>query len=372
MALITTPKAGSVNSNTKSAVVSRSEVSVARPTASHARAEALKAKLRGGPAPTPKAQPVAPRPMGSTSRREEVAKLQKFNSPAPQTKPNPTQSRAVPENLESIAPPPSGLRQADSTIEAPAPAPEVTREPSNPQLDALARKERQVRKAQQELKAAQDSWKQDQAKYVPKERLTSETLKVLAEAGITPDKLVELQLNQAPQDPNQALINRIAQLEDQLKGIVDPEKGVLAQRDERDYNSAVEVIRTDAKLLVDSNPDFGTIKSEGKSEEVVDLITKVFDAEGIILDVEEAATLVEDKLVQRLTSQYDRLSKIDKIKKRLGQATETSPEATPPQQSANKKTVNTLTNAGAATHQLSPRDRAILRVQEAMEAAKRK
>ena len=294
-----------------------------------------------------------------------MAKLQKYNTPAPQSPP--ATARTVPQNLESIEPPPSGLMRPDNNIEVPAKAPEVTSEPSNPQIDALARKERQVRRAQQDLKAAQEAWKREQASYITKDRLTSETLQVLSEAGITPDKLVELQLNQAPKDPNQVLLDRISSLESQLNGFLDPEKGALAQRDQQDYNTAVGVIRNDVSLLVDSNPDFGTIKSEGQTEEVVSLITRCFDEEGVILDVEEAAKLVEDKLVDRLTKQYERLTKLDKLKKKLGLSAEPA-EASTPQSSAPK----TLTNSGASMHQLTPRERAILRVQENIEAAKRK
>lgn len=368
MPLLTTTKAASTNSGTKSATPERREVSfMARAKATTARVDAVKAKLAGKPS-TPVAQPVAPRPARTSARAEEMSKLQKYNTPAP-TAPKAPTYRTTPAGLEDIPPPPSGLVQQNNIVEAPAPAPEVTREPSNPQTDALARREIQLRKAQQKLKAEQDAWKQEQAKYVPLDRITTDTLKVLAEAGVPNDKLVELQLAQASQDPNQtALLNRIAQLEDQLKGITDPEKGFLAQRDERDYQAAVEVIKNDVSLLVDSNPDFGTIKSEGQTDEVVELITKVFDTEGIILDVEEAAQLVEDKLVERLAKQWDRLSKIDKIKKRLGQKTESS-EATPPAATAPK---TTLTNAGATTPQLTPRQKAILRVQEAIDAAKRK
>jgi hypothetical protein len=313
---------------------------------------------------TPVSQPVAPRPTRTSARAESQATLQKYNTPAP-TPPKAPTYRTTPAGLADIPPPPSGLRASDNTIEAPAPAPEVTREPSNPQTDALARREIQLRKAQQKFKAEQDAWKQEQAKYVPKDRISSQTLQVLAEAGVSPDKLVELQLAQASQDPTQA---KIAALEAKLQALTDPEKGYFAQRDEQDYSAAVEVIRNDATLLVDSNPEFGTIKSEGQTDEVVNLITKVFGTEGIILDVEEAAKLVEDKLVERLSNQWQRLSKIDKIKARLGQKTESSEANT----TAATAPTTTLTNAGATTPQLTPRQKAILRVQEAIDAAKRK
>lgn len=371
MALTTTPKAKSASSNTPSSTITRQEVSIARPTASTSRAEALKKRL-SEKAPT---QPVVPRPSGSTARREELAKLNKFTQAVttPATQQPATSARVTGEDLSAIEPPPSGLApgQVTTIAEAPKVTTEANSAPLSPEAASLARKEMQLRKAQREFKAAQDAWKQEQANYVPKERLTTETLKVLSEAGITPDKLVELQINQASaQDPQQILINRIADLENQLKGITDPENGILAQRDNSAHAQAVKQITSDATLLVNSNPKYETIKSEGQTEEVVKLILGVFDEEGEILDVEEAADLIEAKLSDNLLKQYERMSKYSKIKAKFGQASEV-PEANTVQQPQTPR-VNTLTNAGASQRPLTPRERAILKVQANLEAAKRK
>lgn len=380
MPLNVTPKAGSVNSNTPSRVVTRQEAKIAQPTASTSRAEALKARLTGK-APS---NPVTPRPTGSSARREEIGKLQKFTAPQSVTQPKlpPNAARREPQDLSSIEPPPSGntkqeMVQTPNNVETVKPTVEATNEALTGQFATLARQERQIRKARQELKAAQDAWKQEQANYIPKQQLTSDTLKVLAEAGITSDKLVELQLSQAaPPDPNQILLNEIAELKKQLQGITDPENGTLAQRDKQQYDQAISQIRSDTKLLVDSNPAYGTIKSEGKTEDVVELITSVFNEEGIVLDVEEASQLVEDKLVERLYKQYERISQYEKIKARLGKQSENTAEAIPEQgtvkQTQDTTRVTTLTNAGASMRPQSARDRAIAIVQAALDARKGK
>jgi hypothetical protein len=382
MPLVTTAKANSLNSNTPSHVISRQEVSIAKPTGSTARAEALKARLMGSTS----TQPIAPRPAGSSARQEAFSKAQKFAvQPQQQPKvvnatPPRTPARAIPTDFSNMELPPSGLTpgseaspQPANTTEAPKAAPEATSEPLSPQADALARREIQLRKAQQRLKAEQEAWKLEKDKYVPKERISSETLKVLAEANVTPDKLVELQINQASsQDPQQVLLNRISELETKLQGIVDPENGALAQRDKAAYTQVIKQIRSDAQLLVDSDPSYGLIKSEGQTEEVVKLIDSVFDSEGIVLDVEEAAQLVEEKLAERLARDYERLSKYDKIIAKYGKPAENPAEAVPAQQSQHKAPINstTLTNAGSATAPMSSRDRAVLKVQAALNAAK--
>jgi hypothetical protein len=378
MALNVTPKAASAASATPSRVVTRTEVSMGRQTTSSARAEALKTRLSA----QPPAQPVAPRPARSSARAEEFSKLNKFNTPAP-VKAKPVVSRPAPTNLEEIEPPPSGLTTApeampsspkaiptDNSVEsAPEPTEATSEVPASPQLDLLARKERQVRKAQQELKAAQEAWKREQASYLSRETLLSDPLKVLAEAGITADKLVELQINQAaPKDPNQALQEEVAALKAQINELVDPENGTLAKRDQQAYNQALAQIEADAKLLVESNPAYGTIKSEGKASEVKDLIVAVFNEEGTILDVEEACQLVEEKLVQNLLKDYERISKYDKIKAKIGKPAETLAEEVPVQQPTQKPKQTTLTNAGSQSRPLSARDRAVLLVQERLNA----
>lgn len=371
MPLNTSPKAQSNSSNTPSRVITRQEVSLGRQSTSSARADALKARLTGSPA----AAPVAPRPAGTSARREEMAKLQKY-SVAPQRPPTPagnqtTSARTAPTDLSAVAPPPSGLAaiQPPTAETAETKAAEATSAPLSPQFAALAREEQKIRKARLAFKAEQEAWKQEQAKYLPREALTSDPLKMLAEAGITPDKLVELQINQAAaQDPIQSLKDQVAALQEQLKGVTDPENGFLAKRDKEQYDQAIAVIRDDAKLLVDSNPSYGTIKSEGKTEDVVELITKVFFDEGITLDVEEAADLIEAKLTERLLKQYERLSQYEKIKAKFGKPAETPAEAIQPQPSAQRSTSPTLTNAGASTRPLSARDRAVLQVQARIDA----
>lgn len=372
MALNVISKPQSSTSSTPSRVISRPEIPLGRKTASSARAEALKARLKA-----PTSQPVAPRPAGSTARAEGIASQKRFAAEAAPQAPK-ISDRSGGVNLSEIKPPPSGATSTPrQNVEAPKPSStEATGQQVDPQSAALIRREQQVRKAQKDLQAAKDAWKQEQANYIPKSQLTSETLRTLSEAGITADRLVELQINQAgtadntPKDPQQVLLDEISALKKQVSDLIDPENGTLAKRDKAEYDQAVQQIRQDATLVVESNPKFGTIKSEGTTEDVVELVTKVFDEEGIILDVEEAASLVEAKLVDRLTKQLDRVKKLDKFKSQFGTVPEV-PEATPAQQSpATPHQATTLTNAGASQRPLSARDRAVLKVQAALERAK--
>jgi hypothetical protein len=241
-----------------------------------------------------------------------MAKLNKFtttpqnavNKSQPQGK---TSARSDVPDFNTIAPPPSGLAPgqeapipSDNVVESPTKAAEASNEPNSPQLDALLRRERQLRKVQQDLKAREDALKQREADLIPKSRLTSETLKVLAEAGITPDKLVELQTRQAESLSPQELREQLkAEIKAELQAEVRTE---LSERDTQAYDAVKQQIRMDAMLLADSDPNYGIIKSENLVSDVVNLITAVFDEEGIALDVDEAARAVKGKFIERETN----------------------------------------------------------------------
>jgi hypothetical protein len=97
----------------------------------------------------------------------------------------------------------------------------------------------------------------------------------------------------------------------------------------------------------------------------VELIRKVFDAEGAILSVEEAAQLVEDKLLEREVERLKALQKLSKVQSRLGKLTENSAEASELKQ---QPVQTTLSNAGTVSRPLTARERAIM----AFESAKSK
>lgn len=378
MPLTVSPKTNPNNPN--SAPAAREPVRINQPTQSTARAQALRDRLTGK-APS---APIAPRPAGSTARRNDYANQSKYPVPAPATPPT-TPPVGKPQPMADIAPPPSGnplQRAAEATGAMPEPSPaavvspatstsgmtppaaEATSEPVSPHFAALSRKERQVRQAQQDLKAREEAFAAKQAEYVPKERLTSETLKTLAEAGIPYDRLVELQLAQANPDPNQQLVDKITQLEEKLAKV----DKTFEERDTLQEQQALTQIKRDAQLLVESDPAYETIAATNSVDAVVSLIHKVFKAEGEILSVEEAAQAVEEKLLEREYQRYEALGKLQKIKARLAPKVPTESQATATQEVAatapqQRPQQTTLTNAGSqVTRQLTPRERAIARI----------
>lgn len=356
MSLTTTPR-GANPSTPAPQQPARPEVTFGVPNKTTARVEALKAKLT-----TPQAPTVAPRPAGSSARAEQYSNL-KSHAPVPQ----PVQQHTQP--MQNIEPPPVSvnaaptqeLSQIDNNVGGTeTQTGEATSQPLSPQFVALAKQERAIRKARQELKAQQDAWNAKQASFVSTDELKNDPLGTLSKLGLTYDQLTDLQLSQTNPDPTTPLLKKIEELEARLAGVDEQ----FTKRDEQAYNAAVNQIRNDAKLLVDSDPTFETIRATGETEAVVELIRKVFDAEGTILSVEEAARLVEDKLLERKLEEVKLLTKLSKIKSKLGVPAETPEEVNTAQQEQQP----TLSNANSVARPLTARERAIM----AFETAKNK
>lgn len=286
-------------------------------------------------------------------------------SPAPLNK----QGEAIPPQPSGITPnvenkPISTLLDTSEASKAPA---EATTSPQDPQLQLLARQQRALRKAQQDLKTAQDAWKQEQAKYVPLDKLRTEPLKALSEAGISQDRLVELQLNQGnPPSESELLKAKIAELETKLNGVDETFKS----RDKQAYDNAVRTIQRDAELLVNSDPAYETIKALGAegTNEVVELIKKQFALDGTILDVEDAAKQIEELAAEREYQRVQKFTQLPKLKQKL------SPPAPAPsasegeeakQSPSSQTTPPTLTNQMGVSRPLTARERAILAFNQA-------
>lgn len=369
------------------------------------RAQEVKNRVTGKtPAQGQTTQPQANRPARTDARAAAYAAQGKYPVP-PLAQPNSPQqaqtATAKVQPLSNVEPPPSGIAAVrNGTATAPEHAnaiPGVTttvqgatavaqptteagtttvtaEAPSDPQVNAqfasLSRKEQAIRRTQQALQAEKAALQQEKANYISKTDITANPLKVLADAGITYDRLVELQVAQSNTDPNQALLlDRIAQLEKQLNATTETVTKTFAERDTLQEQQVLGQIRKDAQLLVDSDPAYETIKATNSVEKVASLIHRVFKEEGEILSVEEAAQAVEEKLLEREYTYFQKMSQLQKIKARLAPQPTAAPqgseqaEATTQQQQPQRSASQTLTGPG--TQQARPmtaRDRAIARI----------
>jgi len=236
-------------------------------------------------------------------------------------------------------------------------------------LESLTRKEQEIRKAQQSLKLAQEQWRNEQGQYLSKKDLQEQTLKILNENGITNQRLIELQLgigqdSQAQADP---ISQEIASLKSQIAEL----KANTDNRDTAARTQAEQIVKNDARLLVDNDPAYQVTKTMGLQHEVAALVIQNFDATGEMLSIEEAARLVEGELIERTLKQRAELDKLDVIQKRLapkddsvvapqqGRASIPAPTLQNAIRSTQRPQQSTLTHKLGSTRPLTARERAI-------------
>lgn len=337
--------------------------------------EGFKMKIEQMGTPAAQAANAPNQPM--SARERAIAMLTKDVTPQV------NQNNISPEEMGAIKAPSSEFEsavksaQSHSTEEVDSKAPKVEPksaaegEPLSSQYAILARKEKALRQREQQLKTREEAFKQsdqaakapqapaplDESKYISKDRLTNDPFSVLTELGLTYDQLTELALN-GPKPKEIELSNQIKLLQEEmklLKGETESNKKSFQDQQTQTYKQAVAQIRNEAKILVDRDPNFETIKETGSLNDVVELIEEKFKQDGILLTVEEAAQQVEDYLLEEAL----KLAKIKKIQQKL-MLKAAEPLAEQDSQSKQSQSLKTLTNSVGSTRQLSARERATL------------
>jgi len=331
-------------------------------------------------------QPQAPSPAAATDAKARAIAILQGSKAAP-TQGN-AQETAVanPNNISaeelSAVKAPSQEPQVEAQAEGGEveAAPEAPAEEKKPETKAsqewakLARQERLLRQKAQEQEAkfrqreeaikareaeAQQKSEINQKGFISLDKLKNDPLTVLAEAGVSYDQIADQIINPTKVDPRlQATIDKLqAKIEELEKGTTEANERMTKQQQDA-YNQAVRQIELDTKNLVASDPNFETIKATRSEKDVVELITKTWEKDQILLTVEEAAQEVENYLIDEAM----KLTRIEKIKRKL---TPTQAAAQKPAQPAATKgqdsaPLKTLTNTVSSTRKLSARERAIL------------
>jgi hypothetical protein len=171
----------------------------------------------------------------------------------------------------------------------------------------MARKEKILRARAREIetekqaiaaqRAEYDSLKTEMASIKAwKDQLVQQPLSVLAEAGVTTDQLTQMMLNGPDITAQEVklLKAKIQSLEEkQNKALQTIEEGQKSS-----YTQALKQITNDVKLLVQGSDDYETIKNMNAENTVVALIEETFKSNGVLMSVEEAATEIEEYLVE--------------------------------------------------------------------------
>ena len=238
-----------------------------------------------------------------------------------------------------------------------------TEDPVSPKFAALARQERAIRAEKMRIKAERESIAAEklqmealkgeyQSKYIPKDRLTQDTLGVLSELGITGDQLTTAMLN-APNPELRKLQQRLDQIEAQEKSIKDS----IDKQNKDSYSQAINAIKNETKVLIDGDERFESVKEFKLIDDVVKKIENKWKSDQVLLTVEEAALEVEKEFEEVI-------KKAMGLKKMKSLTQPAEPEAKPDtkQQVTQQPqtTMKTLTNAvvqASTTKPLNEKDR---------------
>lgn len=256
---------------------------------------------------------------------------------------------------------------------------EGTEQALSPRFAQLARQEKAIRARSAQLKAEQAALEEAQKalkareaeiqdKYVPKDRLSKETLAVLNELGVDYDTLTQQVLGEEA-DPRDVAISELKAELAALKGEVETTRKSYQDDKTKAYEDAKVQIKSSVTKLVNSDPNFETIKATDSIQDVVDLIESTFHEgldedrpKGTVLSVEEASQIVEDYLVE----EAEKLARLSKIQKRLAPKVETKTDSQPKQDSSQQpQRQPTLTNGmtGAPKREYTQRQRAVFAAQ---------
>jgi hypothetical protein len=107
----------------------------------------------------------------------------------------------------------------------------------------------------------------------------------------------------------------------ELKAQVDQASGKIDEAAQAQRDSAIKQIDADVKMLVDSEPEFETIKARGAQSDVTSLIIEVYDKgwpemklpAGTMLDNVQAAKYVEEFLLEEAV----KMANLGKVKAKL-------------------------------------------------------
>lgn len=238
-------------------------------------------------------------------------------------------------------------------------ASEVSAPQADPKMAALAKREMFLRDVQRrnelkeaELKAKEESLNNDN--YIPKHKLIESPYQTLMDSGVAYDKVTEQALAaMGQQDPIKQLITSLqTEIADLKKGL-DSDKEKAAAATTEQYQMALKQIEKQASDLVESSPEFETIKAWNAVGAVVKLIEEDFKITKVQMPIAEACKEVEETLLEHSLA----MAKTNKIKAKLGEEL-VQAQPKPSEQKQGMKSISNSVNVNSKP--MSAKERAIL------------
>lgn len=210
----------------------------------------------------------------------------------------------------------------------------------SPQVAALARKEQRFRREEQELKTKAAALEAERAEIAElkalKAKLAAKDFSGIEEL-VKYDDYTNYLINKAETASPEALA--LKELAAKVEGVEKAHKDDVEKR----FDAAVQERRKAVNSIVETNPEFSSIKELKLQEAVVKHILDTWEHDGIDLAPEDAAKEVEEELLER-AGKWSTLSKL----KASADQTEDEKKQLPPL----KPAIKTLTNNMAVTGEI--------------------
>lgn len=264
--------------------------------------------------------------------------------------------------VQSVGQPDTNVGKQEANPAPEAPALEKP-DPLSPKFALLAKREKLIRSREAEIKAKEDALKAKQSEYetgyIPKSGLKDAALAALKSGELSYDEFTQFMLSQpaAEVDP---VIRQIQAENAELKKRLEELDGSFKSKQTTEFNQAVTQLGNDIRAFVKGNPDYEAIDALGMSDKVKDLIVANFEETGTIMPMEDAAKEIEAYLLE----EAEKVLTIGKVKAKFTPptpATEAKPDAKP--LTSQQQPMKTLTNAVTTSKPMSPRERAIARLE---------
>lgn len=227
---------------------------------------------------------------------------------------------------------------ATGTPVPPTPAPA-----KDERLEALERRERALQKQARDLKAQKAQLEQGMQGRLSAEEWKQKFMQDPTAVGLQYEEIANRYLKQPT--PEEALVADLKRQIEELKGGQTDLQKKLADDQTKAYEAAKRQIQSDVEKLVGSNEEFSLVKASQASDAVTTLIERVYQDEGILMSIEDAAREVETYLMEQAVS----LASLEKVKKKILPPT---PEAGKPED-GQKQTLTSTPRSTTLTHSMS-------------------
>lgn len=217
---------------------------------------------------------------------------------------------------------------------------------------ALSRKEKETKAYEAKLKQERDAFMKERSEWETQRTSSTDSLKSLKEKmqqsplqalqeefGLTYEQLSEMVLNDGNPTAEMKMKRMQEELDRKFSSKLEEMERLQAEKEKSEVEKQTQAVRAqfmnqiNAEISAKSD-EYETIVAYEKQHEVFDLMELVYENEGRVMDINEAAQLVEAELLEEVRKEEARILQLKKLKR----------AQTPAPEPLNTQTAPTLSN----------------------------